>query len=585
MALVGGQLSYTDSQNCSAPIQTVNSVWLSSWPALSPWLPGRDAPFSPRRSMQSDDALLASDDLLIPPVGNYWDVAFDKSTSLTGGIRFIAHRWQPDTGTAIVTQAEVYADVWSCTLPTPEYDPTLLPLDCDWAHSYPIASLSRPPPYTPTASLPLPIAYSAHSEYRASRYHSLLRFGGVTSAAALQLWLSAVPTGAADVLQPVDWTRAPANVTLMQQPLFLNDATEQSPADFQALRFYMPLVFRLDEAELNSPDSAFTLGSDAVVSHMQPLDSNKLQPLTSTLHLQPQQMVQTPQEASWAVPQAADARNTSRPSFAFQMRRRGHSQQRAASTYETIIAGGESGSLFSNDWISFASQGCFWPRDPSYRQLLGPLSSARIVRSRGFVLRQDTGWLEQEQHPVFLHTNTVQVRCAAGHHFEPPLYTDEVTLTCTSTGLWMDSTLGSVRRCEPRRFALRLALCRRRLLALCGPGSAAAEHPAARGAFVRPAGGSAQQRGSDSDHPAHGQLRHRHAPAAVRTRPLADHSSRRHRGGLGMPQPEPAEQHAALHCGRAALQGVRRGRQLHAAVRAGHGGLRPLPRHRHCRPP
>ena len=253
VALVGGQLSYTDSQNCSAPIQTVNSVWLSSWPALSPWLPGRDAPFSPRRSMQLDDALLASDDLLIPPVGNYWDVAFDKSTSLTGGIRFIAHRWQPDTGTAIVTQAEVYADVWSCTLPTPEYDPTLQRQDCDWAHSYPIANLSRPPPYTPTASLPLPIAYSAHSEYRASRYHSLLRFGGVSSAAALQLWLSAVPTGAADVLQPVDWTRAPANVTLMQQPLFLNDATEQSPADFQALRFYMPLAFTLDEAELNSP--------------------------------------------------------------------------------------------------------------------------------------------------------------------------------------------------------------------------------------------------------------------------------------------------------------------------------------------
>ena len=150
VALVGGQLSYSDTEQCAAAIETVNSVWLSSWPQLSDWRRGRDAPFSPRRSMQSDDVYVDSDDSLF--IRSWFYMKYDKSTSLTGGIRYIAHRRQQAvTGNAVLTQAELYAGVWTCTLPTPELDPT--PLDCDWAHSYPIANLSRPMPSTPTASL------------------------------------------------------------------------------------------------------------------------------------------------------------------------------------------------------------------------------------------------------------------------------------------------------------------------------------------------------------------------------------------------------------------------------------------------
>ena len=94
--------------------------------------------------MQEEDAFLTNDDQI-----QYWGrsaftTELDKSLSLTGGIRYLDHRVDPVTGKANLTRAEMYAEAYTCTLITPEYDTS--PLDCDWSHSYPIADLSRHPP-------------------------------------------------------------------------------------------------------------------------------------------------------------------------------------------------------------------------------------------------------------------------------------------------------------------------------------------------------------------------------------------------------------------------------------------------------
>ena len=463
VGLAGGQLNYTDTERCSAPIETGNDVWYTSWPDLFEWRRGRDAPFSPRRSMQEDDAYLNSDDEFRSVSNRYEVESLSKSTSLAGGIRYIAHRVDNATGKAVVTRAELYADVYSCTLPTPEYEPAGALLDCDWAHSYPLANVSVPPPYLPTGSLPLPSAYGAMVGSPAALRNSLTRYGGATSPAALLQWLSTPPTGAADATHPTDWSAAPSNVSLIAQPLFVDGLAAASLAagaarldgsrELMPGRYHLPLAYVLNETELNSDASDFVRGSAAVLTHLMFLDRNKLQPQLSSLHLQPQQMAQTPAEQSYAVPQAASALNTTRPSFDFSMRRRGHSQQQTLDT--TYVTAGQTGQLYLNDWIATTAQGCLWPMDPSYGPLLGPLSEVWDISDTRWILQRtgngpvDYHFLDPNESPMFAPYGQVSVRCATGHHFSPPMEDDMALLTCTGAALWLDLTLGAVRRCVP----------------------------------------------------------------------------------------------------------------------------------------
>ena len=462
VGLAGGQLSYTDTERCSEPIDSRNDVWYSVWPDLFHWQAGSSAPFSSRRSMQVDDAYYNSDD-------DYFDseyyrnyIPLAKTVSLAGGIRYISHRVDNLTGKAVITRAEMYSDVYSCTLPTPEYEPAGAALDCDWAHSWPLSNASVAPPYAPTGSLPLPAAYGASTITPSAYFNSLVRFGGASSQAALAAWLSTTPTGAADAFNPVDWSLAPSNVSTIAQPLFMNGVAAAAAAgglavgglsEIMPARHHLPLSYILDETELNSGTSDFTLGSAAVVTHLLPLDLNKLQPHTSTLHLQPVQMVQTPAEATDFVPQAASALNTTRPAFAFSMRRRGHTQQVSLDT--TYVVGGQSGQQYSNDFISSRAQGCLWPRDPSYRSLLGPLSTVAELTDTNWVLQRhgkasnDFTFLTLFDLPLFPPYTTVRLQCAAEHHFSPPAQGSSAVFTCTGAGLWLDLSLGAVRRCVP----------------------------------------------------------------------------------------------------------------------------------------
>ena len=142
IGIVGGQLSFEGddsaaSCNASLPIGSSNEAYYSTADNLAVWRRGVDAPFSPRRSMQVDDSfLLGNSGVLLRP-DRALLVDFDKSVSLTGGIAYLERQWSPSTGISRMTRAEVFADVWSCTLVTPEYDSS--PIDCDWHHSQPIA--------------------------------------------------------------------------------------------------------------------------------------------------------------------------------------------------------------------------------------------------------------------------------------------------------------------------------------------------------------------------------------------------------------------------------------------------------------
>ena len=456
IGLVGGQLSYPANDSlCASPIISVNSAYYSTYrQSFNVWSQGRDGPFSPRRSMVEEDSFFTNDDEVLYGGVNRLSVELDKSVSLASGLRYLDHRVDAATGIAVVTRAEMYSDVWSCTLPTPEYDHS--PLDCDWHHTYPIADLSRGPPYTPTGSMPIPIAHSAHAPFPASATNWLIRFGGATSEEAVRMWRATTPVGAVDSIVPVDWSAAPANVTLMQQPLWVQGMPEPTAADMEPLRYHLPSAYTLLERELNDPQSLFNRGSPYVLTHLVPMDLAKLQPHITTLHAQPHMMAQTPEEADWVTPQAASALNSTRPHFAFSMQRLGHSASKLYAV--TYIGGGHSGAVYYNDWVSFTPQGCFWPMDPSYRSLLGPLSSVVGRMSWAWVLQRQSADLYDyyfagtDEIPYWTPGSAVDVQCAAGHHFSPPLEDSTATLRCTAAGVWMDLSLGSIRRCVPDRL-------------------------------------------------------------------------------------------------------------------------------------
>ena len=461
VGIIGGQLSYGHPHNssaadaeCSAAIETVNDAWYSSASAIHAWRRGRVAPFSPRRSMQEDDAfVLVSDFASIVPIRT---PPMDKSTSLVGGIRYLSHRYDATTRTAILTRAVVFADAWSCTLPSPPWDQS--PTDCDFAHSFPIANLSSEPPFYPTGSYPVPMAHGG--SVIDAEMEQPFRVGGVSSRAAMQRWLSTPPFGQVDSLIPFDWTLALANLTILQQPQLpvgpgpVHTVPSMSVADS---RFGLPTEEEVDEAELNDPTSSFTRGSDGIISHHLPPGRWKVSPMCTTFHVQSRQLVQSSDKSTGWLYLATSSTNTTRAHFDFRLGRLGHS---LASTWNgQVIAGGRSGAEWSSDWISMRPQLCLWPDDPSFEPLLGAVRSLGVLEPRGQQWASVGSGNGLNAGPYytaqFAPGDLTHVACAEGHHFEPPLEDAVATLTCTVTGLWMDVALGGIRRCARDRLPCR----------------------------------------------------------------------------------------------------------------------------------
>ena len=466
LGLAGGQRSYTDD-SCRAAIVTVNDVWYSSLANLSDWRRGRPAPFSPRRSMQEDAGLLPSMDRQTMDAAGLPSLRLDKSVALSGGVRLLQHRRDEATGAAVLTRAELYADAWGCTLPTPEYDAA--PLDCDWTRSFPIADLAAAVPSEPSASLPVPIAHAASvSSADAGDFAWRLRFGGASSRQAEAEWRSSSPTAVQDALAPVDWSRQPANVSLLLQPvLYAGLHGHELQSLVPPTRYHLPLVYELDESELSDASSPFNAGSDAVIAHTSDGWADKIQPQLTSVHWQRAQMLHEPDASSWWLHQAASDVNTTRPLFDFRLGRLGQSVR--MSWGQALLSGGHSGAEFSSDWISHSGGFCLWPDDPSMLSLLGPLQSV-ISGAFGYRYRSDIastaeltadsgakdGFADSSPTdyvvPYWSAGDVSEWACQPGHHFSPPLDASKVSLTCLSSGLWMDASLMSIRRCVPDRL-------------------------------------------------------------------------------------------------------------------------------------
>ena len=456
IGVIGGQLSY-DSDNCSLPILTTAEAWYASTTDLSSWRRGRDAPFGARSSMALDDSFVTDDsrELRFQRTASAMPVLFglsyDKSVSLAGGVRYLEHELDAELQTSRMTRALLFADVWSCTLSTPEYDAA--PPDCDWRHTAPVANSSRPGPYLTTGSLPVPVVHAADVGFPFGHYVWNARFGGVTSNAAIAAWNAAV---AAQTSYSANSSALPV-VGLIQQPqAALADTLSYSTAE---TRRGLPWQFVL---ELNaSEDESFSQGSAVVLTHTLQAAKSRLQTLYTTFHTQERQMVETPEDSSVHQFQPRSSLSTARGRFDFSLRRRDHGLLFTEDAL--IVSGGSSGRQFTNDWIRYESQPCFSPDDPSYGSLLGrgflkadgqgaglgthntPITEYYLLRNRTYF----SGYVTSRV-PQYMPGATLYWQCAAGFTFEPPLQAAVALLTCLSNGLWLDASLAAARTCVQR---------------------------------------------------------------------------------------------------------------------------------------
>ena len=426
--IIGGQLSYNDTAACEAPIETTSEAWYGVYPFdfdLLPWARGRDAPFAPRRSAMTDDAIVSTDE------GQTNGEELDKSTTVVGGLRYLDHRSLSGIGgevSSVTTQAEVYADAWTCTLWPVEmvFDFDVLPVDCDWAYTFPLARNTSDPAYPlyPSASLPVPIALAASAPYPMGRYLLNMRLGGVTPAAAVADWRNI----SLRVDDAARWdSGVPRTVDIMQQPsIFRSKALPRSGGsslrDVMSSRYFAPLRYEVDEAELHSQLSSFQLGSPLLVDHTQSGAVARLRGLLTSL----------------------DSPIT-------ETRRLGHAM---AGTWDsTVVSGGRSGSAAFGDWLTFDPVFCFWPEDPSYAASLGAVRylARHSPPQIPYVIQGVKA--TPEQLGAWQPGDSIETVCEEGWHFEPPIETDAAVLTCAGNSQWVDAVLGGVRRCV--RDALR----------------------------------------------------------------------------------------------------------------------------------
>ena len=461
-AVGGGQLSYNDT-TCQADIVTLSDLWFGLWPDYydgGRWFPSAPLPFSPRRSAVLDDALVSTDELFGED-----ESPVDKSVSVAGGIRYLSHRYDPLSNRSFITAAELYADVWSCSLFFPSRNPYRMA--CDWHYSYPGGRADITDSPAPSGSLPVPLTSAASVLFPTGRDLLNMRIGGATSAesierlAQLRIDNQTLPGSAVSVRLPLP------PVSLLRQPAaYRSKALPRSGAvlmsDMTAARHHLPLAFLLLEDELEGVNSSFHTGTDLLLSHTLAYQQGHAKALFTTWDDGLPQRSAPSDSPSVSAPRAPVAAGggvvgSTRPLHVdFPLRRLDHSM---ASTWDSaVISGGRSGGVYYNDWYTFEASVCFWPDDPSYWQQLGAMeyrgelqqlaaSYRRYWRAPNQTAVGDEHMLSAADTAMFRTGVEIEAACAAGWHFHPPLAADVAVLTCAANSLWLDVELGAVRRC------------------------------------------------------------------------------------------------------------------------------------------
>ena len=496
VGIVGGQLSYNASaagnEDCAAQVETVRSAWYTQWPTLSSsWQRGRDTPFTPRRSMAVEDALVSEDGHYSAPDGDEdlegVPAPFDKTVSLAGGIRYLSHRFDAASSSAIMTRAEMYADVWTCTLVTPEWRKNnRSDIDCDWHYSYPIANLSRDgdsiSTAAPSSSLPVATAHAASALYPAGQNFFDVRIGGAYSQQSFEQFTTLRNpffddnnSGGSKVRWDSD-----TNVSTIFQPVIVHTESDPTINDVMVSRYGLPLSVVVDETELNEPLSSFVRGGDLIMTTTSPMRVTSIKPQYTTVFRQPSQMPSlSPYSSSLSSTRPSPSPspywpfvshpspNSTRHLFDFSNRRVGHAM---SSTWDMqIVSGGRSEGRYTSDWIRYANSQCLFPEDPSYYDALG-----RVVTysyNENSVTNGDLTapgsyyeWhLSDDRRSIIVNTRfphwvanfhsgtQIEVACAAGYHFSPPVDGDSATFLCSANGMWIDTQLLGVRKCVADR--------------------------------------------------------------------------------------------------------------------------------------
>ena len=439
----GGQQSYNDT-TCQAEIVTLDDLWFGLWPGYygddRTWMLDAPLPFEPRRSVLLDDALMSTDELYSAE-----ESPLDKSVSVAGGIRYTSHRFDPIANRSIVTAAEMYSDVWTCQLLIEDY--RTLNVSCNWHYSYPDGRTVFASAPAPSGSLPFPLTHTASALFPAGRDLLNMRIGGATSAEAVEQ-LARLRIDNRTVrdssgitvrlpLPPISLLRQPGAYRSRALPL----TGAVSVEDVTAARRHLSHKYVVREAELNSVNASFHTGSDLLLTHTLAYQQGYAKALFST----------------WDNGMQAEVGGSPGNMIdRFPLRRVDHSM---ASTWDSaIITGGQSGVVYYNDWLTFEACVCFWPDDPSYEQQLGPMlyrgeveqlptSYRRYWRSFNVSAIGDDTLLTAADTGLFRAGVDIEVSCAPGWHFHPPLASDVATVTCAANSLWLDVELGAVRRC------------------------------------------------------------------------------------------------------------------------------------------
>ena len=456
VALVAGQLSYSDDSCTSAP-QAVNEVWRGSAMDaeervnLSRWWRETDAPFSPRRSMQREDTLatLSAAHLSQLPSSSS---SRHGCCPLVGGFRIVnlthSNGLHSSTDTRI-DSLEAFAGAWVCNLNSSaaSAEGVLYRRECLWGWQRPMSADSA---NVSTTSVPIPTAFGSQATSRSGWSPPGQRFTGFTSTAAVQAWQHAAPASSGQA----GATTVNGTVMARNPPDFGEGVSER---ELSQQRYGVPVSFIMRE-ELRLSNSSLYSGTPWLSSHSPWLSPptqlhawETLLPSVSTLHAQPMSLAVEPAEASPYLPQAASSAATQRPHFRFPLARleAGYDEwmdpvyERSSwellyRTSSTVVSGGRASGVFLSDWVEMGEARCLPPDDPSFLPVLGPLQLSTSQAS--------ADPMEDASYTVM---QSVRVRCAAHYHFEPRLQSAQVTLFCGPNGLWLDLDLSSVRVCVP----------------------------------------------------------------------------------------------------------------------------------------
>ena len=448
--LVGGQLSYNDT-TCAAPPVAVSEVWVSladRYTAVfnySNWQRDTDAPFSPRRSQQRDDAFV----LPVQPAPTEVDTPFIRDGyPLVGGMR-VLNLSSDGSGVTTLGAVQVWTEVWLCSpfFPVPgQFDA----LNCSWSR-YPSTQPSATDS-VPLSSVPLPLALGSSLTVRSGVFPKFRlqlaaqRFGGFTPRAAVEEWTRATASEFAPPQGAFNWT--------FMRRAFPDSDTPPSVLALQRLE--LPLYYVMGAHELGNMSLAYGSGSEWIQASSAwqtsaPSDAGLLTVTSlSTVHPQRASLAASPADATPYLPQPASSSSTQRSLFRFDLPRLSASYDEWSNAIygrstrallytatQSIVAGGRSAGVAYNDWIAMSEVRCLPPDDPSWRSLLGPLR-----------LRQRVAAAQQGVDSSYAVRDIVTVGCALQYHFEPRAARRTVVqFQCGPNGVWLDTALPTVRKC------------------------------------------------------------------------------------------------------------------------------------------